>query len=63
MFICELGHVSKPRETMIRIATEIRNREYANQYGEVSYGWEVLKEVNVCQDHANELLGAIPETQ
>lgn len=48
MYNCGFCHnTSKPKESMNRIVTETRDKEY-NNHGKVSYGFEIVKEVRAC---------------
>lgn len=57
MYNCGFCHnTSKPKESMTRIVTETRDKEY-NNYGKVSYGSEIVKEVPACLSCATLRLG------
>jgi len=48
MFQCVLGHQTKPGEKLTRVVIEKRQRTYENG----GVGWEILREVPVCPEHA-----------
>ena len=54
MFRCEGGHHSKPGEKPVRVVTEKRDKEYNNDRGTRSRGWEIVVESLFCADHAVE---------
>lgn len=47
MFKCAGGHITQPNQKQHKLVTQKRQR----QYSEVSFGWEIGKEVNVCAEH------------
>lgn len=55
MFKCAIPHENNksvgPAVKPIKIVTQKRQREYTNEVGKVSYGWEIVKEQNFCKDH------------
>lgn len=49
MFRCqECRCVSKPKETSYKKIIEVRDKEYFNKNGKTSYGFEIVKELQVC---------------
>jgi hypothetical protein len=52
MFRCDIGgEPVGPRVAPIKIVTQKRSRDYSSSQG-LSYGWEIVKEVSVCREHA-----------
>ena len=55
MFRCASGHITQPGENRVMIVTRRRDREYINEKGKRSTGWEIVEEHSHCVEHASEL--------
>ena len=63
MYKCqECGKISEPRETVNKLVTETRKKEYEfevqkgrNTITKNSQGWEIVKEIEVCKECYNKL--------
>lgn len=56
MFVCSIGdHVVPSGIPPVRVVTEIRERDYRNDNGLTSSGWEIVREEILCPEHAAEV--------
>lgn len=51
MFRCAVGHISDPREKMVKVAIETRSVTMSSG----SVRTEIVKEIGVCPKHAEQL--------